>query len=62
MSELEKNKQLASVALTHAWFENETNRFQRISHIDPWKTYDNFRVNHISRRDVTIAEGEETEH
>lgn len=53
---------MASIALVNVWFENETNRFQRLSHIDPWKSYDNFRVNHTAIRDVKLEEGEEKEY
>ncbi|CDW87420.1 3-methylcrotonyl-carboxylase subunit alpha [Stylonychia lemnae] len=62
LTDLEKNKQLASVALVNVWFENETNRFQRLSHVDPWKSYDNFRVNNVARRDLKLTEGEGKEH
>lgn len=33
-----------------------------MSHVDPWKSYDNFRVNHSSKRDIQLAEGEEKLH
>ena len=56
LSDQDKQKQIASVALVNVWFENETNRFQRVSHIDPWKTYDNFRINHTNKRDVKVSE------
>jgi len=48
--------------LVNVWFENERNRFQRISHVDPWKSYDNFRINHTAKREISLVEGESKEH
>lgn len=44
------------------WFENERNRFRRHSSVDPWNSYDGFRVNHIYRRPYKLQEGEDTVH
>lgn len=51
-------KRLASVAIANVWFENQGNRFRRSSNVDPWNTFDNFRINHTARRDIVLVEGE----
>jgi len=62
LSEEGKRKRLASVALANVWFENENNRFRRSSAVDPWQTFDNFRINHTARRDIQLQEGEDKTH
>ena len=61
MTPAQKNLQLAQVALVNLWYENERNRFQRQAPVDPWKTYDNFRINHRAQRTVKMQEGAEEE-
>jgi 3-methylcrotonyl-CoA carboxylase alpha subunit len=62
LSEEASKKRIASVALANVWFENAGKRFQRPSSVDPWHTFDNFRINHTARRDITIVEGEDKLH
>ena len=62
LSEEASKKRIASVALANVWFENAGKRFQRPSSVDPWSTFDNFRINHTARRDITIVEGEDKAH
>ncbi len=57
-----ENQRLASIALANIWFENEKNRFRRPSPIDPWQTFDNFRINHKARREIQLQEGENKVH
>jgi hypothetical protein len=42
------------------WRENEALRQTRSSPIDPWKSSDNFRINHVQSRDLKLNHGEET--
>lgn len=62
LSEEEKKKQLASITLVNVWFENERNRFRRPSSVDPWNSFDGFRVNQVYRRPYKLQEGEDTVH
>jgi hypothetical protein len=48
------------VALANIWFENQGARFRRASSVDPWQTFDNFRINHRARREIQLLEGETT--
>jgi acetyl/propionyl-CoA carboxylase alpha subunit len=57
-----ENKRLASIALANIWFENEHNRFRRESPVDPWRTYDNFRINHKAKREVILVDAQEKDH
>ena len=61
MTPVQKNLQQAQVALVNLWYENEANRFQRQAPVDPWKTYDNFRINHRALRTVKMQEGADDE-
>ena len=54
----ESNKRLASIALANIWFENENNRNRRATPVDPWHSYDNFRVNNVALREIVLEEGE----
>lgn len=58
----EKNQQNAAIAITSIWFENEKERLKRKSNIDPWNSYDNFRINHCAYREVELKQGEEKSH
>ena len=62
LSEHEAKKRLASIALANVWFENQGNRLRRPAAVDPWNTFDNFRINHTARRDITLQEGEDKSH
>jgi hypothetical protein len=57
-----QNRRLASVALANIWFENEGTRFHRSSAVDPWSTFDNFRINHRARRIIHLQEGDNLVH
>lgn len=37
------------------------NRKNRPANVDPWNTFDNFRINHTARREITLVEGEDKE-
>ena len=56
------NKRFASIALANVWFENEHNRFRRESPVDPWRTFDNFRINHKARREIALVDGQDKTH
>lgn len=38
----------------HVWHENEKFRISRQSNLDPWKSSDNFRINHKQLREVAL--------
>ena len=57
-----QRKRLASVALANVWFENQNNRSRSQAVADPWSTFDNFRINHIARREIVLTEGEDKKH
>lgn len=45
--------------MVNVWFENEKLRLKRKSNVDPWKVYDNFRINHHPRRTVKLIDKNE---
>lgn len=38
------------------------NRFRRKATVDPWQSYDNFRVNHRALRDFALHDAEDKKH
>ena len=42
--------------MVNLWFENEKERLKRKSPVDPWRTYDNFRINHHAKREVKLID------
>lgn len=62
LSKTELQKQHATIAITNLWFENEKLRLKRKSNVDPWKTYDNFRINHPGRREVKLKSANDKSH
>lgn len=49
-------KQDASIALVNLLFENEKLKQKRKSKIDPWEVYDNFRINHLTKRVIKLQD------
>jgi len=59
----ETERDFAAITLVHLWFENEKNRKRRVTAVDPWSQFDNFRVNHHAKREVKLIEQDgETTH
>lgn len=57
-----ENKRFASIALANVWFENEQSRFRRDSSVDPWRNFDNFRINHKARREIALVDAADKVH
>ena len=51
----------ATIAVAKVFLETLKYRIQRDHELNPWEQRDNFRLNHISKRQITLQDGDGTE-
>ena len=60
VSQEESDLQKAQVAIGKVWLEHQRAQTQRDLIADPWRTYDNFRINSQDLRKVQVSNGQES--